>query len=149
MGALDGLEMAYWSRPNVCGVWSVKDIVSHMAASELLTSDILGMFSGVSEKPMFDLYAATYKTWNDDMVAARKPLSADAALAEYTAAYDEKMARAKMIAPEILAKVGAIPWYGESYALDDYIVYADYGHKREHAAQIMVFRDLLKSRGEA
>jgi hypothetical protein len=30
------------------------------------------------------------------------------------------------------------------YALDDYIVYAYYGHKREHSAQIAVFRDLVK-----
>jgi hypothetical protein len=34
--------------------------------------------------------------------------------------------------------------YGLEYALDDFIVYAYYGHKREHTAQIAVFRDTLK-----
>jgi hypothetical protein len=29
------------------------------------------------------------------------------------------------------------------YALDDFIVYQYYGHKREHCAQIAVFRDKL------
>jgi hypothetical protein len=30
------------------------------------------------------------------------------------------------------------------YSLDDYIVYSSYGHKREHGAQINVFKDTLK-----
>ncbi|MBK8136163.1 MAG: maleylpyruvate isomerase N-terminal domain-containing protein [Anaerolineae bacterium] len=145
MDALNAVDTVDWDRPNVCGVWSVKDIVSHLAASELLTSDIFGLFTGAAEKPMFDRMAAAYATWNDDTVAERRGLNAEQALAEYKTAYLEKMARAEVIGPELLAKSGTIPWYGESYSLDDYIVYGDYGHKREHAAQINVFRDLLKS----
>jgi len=30
------------------------------------------------------------------------------------------------------------------YALDDFIVYTNYGHKREHSAQIAAFRDGLR-----
>lgn len=144
LGALEGLDTAHWDTPNVCGVWSVKDIVSHMAATELLFADVFGMFTGVNERPMFDRYSATYETWNDDTVAERVTMSASQALAEYQTAYEEKMTRARQLSPELLAQVGTIPWYGDQYALDDYIVYGDYGHKREHAAQIMVFRDILK-----
>ena len=38
----------------------------------------------------------------------------------------------------------SFPWYGKEYALDDFIVYTFYGHKREHSAQIAAFRDLLR-----
>ena len=37
---------------------------------------------------------------------------------------------------------GTLPWYGMEYALDDFLVYIYYGHKREHSAQIAAFRDL-------
>ena len=96
MDALNAVDTVDWDRPNVCGVWSVKDIVSHLAASELLTSDIFGLFTGAAEKPMFDRMAAAYATWNDDTVAERRGLNAEQALAEYKTAYLEKMARAEL-----------------------------------------------------
>ncbi len=48
-----------------------------------------------------------------------------------------------MNATDIL-KYGTLPWYGMEYALDDFIVYTFYGHKREHSAQIAAFGDLLR-----
>lgn len=144
LAALEGLDHDHWLVGGVCGVWSVKDIVAHMACYELLIGDVFGMFTGAAEKPMFDRMAASYETWNDDTVAERRHLTPQAVLDEYLAAYTEKMARAEAIGAAKLAEVGTIPWYGDGYALDDYIVYTDYGHKREHAAQIMVYRDTLK-----
>ena len=41
-----------------------------------------------------------------------------------------------------LRQPGTLPWYGAEYAVDDLIVYTAYGHKREHSAQIAVYRDL-------
>ncbi|MGQ9887993.1 MAG: maleylpyruvate isomerase N-terminal domain-containing protein [Aggregatilineales bacterium] len=32
--AVDGLPPADWETPGVCGVWSVKDIVAHLASYE-------------------------------------------------------------------------------------------------------------------
>jgi len=143
MDALTGLDMVHWDTPNVCGVWSVKNIVSHLTAYELLCCDILGMFTGAPDKPMFDRMMESHGTWNDATVADRAHFTPEQALEEYAAAHAEKTARATQVGAEILAQVGTIPWYGNGYALDDYLVYADYGHKREHAAQIMVFRDTL------
>ena len=144
MNALDGVDMADWEIAGACGDWSIKNIVSHMAATEILFTDVFGMFTGVTEKPMFDLYGRTYETWNDDTVAERHHMTAQEALAEYQASYEEKMARARQLSPGLLAQTGIIPWYGDNYSLDDYIVYGDYGHKREHAAQIMAFRDKVR-----
>ncbi len=47
------------------------------------------------------------------------------------------------LSSETLRQNGTLPWYGEGYALDDFLVYAYYGHKREHSAQIAAFRDRL------
>lgn len=44
---------------------------------------------------------------------------------------------------DMLRKVGALPCYGAEYDLEDFIVYSFYGHKREHCAQIAVYRDTL------
>ena len=143
LGALEGLDFANWEEPSVCGIWSIKNIVSHMAATEILFADVFGMFTGAVERPMFDRYSQTYGTWNDDTVAERALMTCEEALAEYHAAYEEKMERARQLSPGLLAQTGIIPWYGDNYSLDDYIVYGDYGHKREHAAQIMAFRDRL------
>ena len=71
LGSLEGLDVAHWESPNVCGVWSVKNIISHMAATEWLFADVFGMFTGATERPMFERYSATYATWNDETVAER------------------------------------------------------------------------------
>jgi hypothetical protein len=50
----------------------------------------------------------------------------------------------RQIPLETRRKSGLLPWYGAEYDLEDYITYAFYGHKREHCAQIAVYRDTLK-----
>jgi hypothetical protein len=64
-------------------------------------------------------------------------------LGEYNDTQARVMLLAPTITPEVWRKAGTLPWYGMEYALDDFIVYSFYGHKREHSAQIAVFRDLL------
>lgn len=51
------------------------------------------------------------------------------------------MERIGQIDAAVRREPGRLPWYGMEYALDDYLVYQFYGHKREHAAQIQAFRD--------
>jgi hypothetical protein len=48
------------------------------------------------------------------------------------------------ISAEMRQRPGTLPWYGMEYALDDFIVYQYYGHKREHMAQVNVFKDFRK-----
>jgi DNA-binding transcriptional LysR family regulator len=50
--------------------------------------------------------------------------------------------------PETLRQTGTLSWYGAVYALDDFLVYAYYGHEREHSAQIAAFRDHLRERSK-
>ena len=76
--------------------------------------------------------------WDDKY--ARDGLTFDQTIAEYTGSYEDVMVSLDRIAPERLREPGTLPWYGLEYSLDDLIVYQQYGHKREHAGQIGVFR---------
>lgn len=140
MQAVEALPDSAWETPGVCGVWSVKEIIAHLASYELVLGDILSGFTGGGPTPHLDAFKEG-GTFNDAQVALRRTHSPAETLAEYVAAHDRVRATAAHIAAETFRQPGTLPWYGPDYALDDFIVYASYGHKREHAAQIAIFRD--------
>jgi hypothetical protein len=149
--AIDGLADSEWETGGVCGVWSVKDIIAHLASYELVLKEVLGFFQsdsarpsasiGTSATPMLNAFAEPGGQFNNAQVALRSSYSHTDVLAEYTSAYEQVAALAAQIPAEYFRQAGTLPWYGIEYALDDFIVYAFYGHKREHCAQIAVFRD--------
>ncbi|HEV2237016.1 MAG TPA: DinB family protein [Ktedonobacterales bacterium] len=137
------LPEAWWDVPGACGTWSIKDILAHLASFELALVEVLGGFTGATgPTPLLDAYNSP--DFNDAQVAARTGHTPQAVVAEYDAAHAEVMARLARIPAETLRQPGTLPWYGAEYALDDFLVYAYYGHKREHTAQIAAMRDRLK-----
>lgn len=142
--SLEGLPEADWNTPGACGYWSVRDIVAHLASYEQVLLEVLTSFLGGGPAPYLERMGADDAGFNDKEVDARKGLSVQATLGEYSAAHARSMALVVRIPPETLRQAGTLPWYGLEYALDDYIVYAFYGHKREHSAQVAVFRDGIK-----
>jgi len=141
---IEGLPESDWNTSGVCGVWSVKDIIAHLASYEQVLIEVLTSFLGGGPTPHLDRYKKG-EAFNDNEVALRKDQSPVETLAEYKAAHSQTMLLVTQIPAETLRQAGTLPWYGMEYALDDYIVYAFYGHKREHSAQIAVFRDQIKS----
>jgi hypothetical protein len=145
LDALKGVPLEAWDAGGVCGVWSVKDIMAHLTSYEHMLSDILAGFLGSTQgttlQSMFD---SGPDRFNDNEVAARRGKSAAEVLDEYQAAHAHNMELAAQVSPEIYRQVGSLPWYGSEYALDDYIVYSFYGHKREHGAQVNIYKDMLK-----
>jgi len=116
------------------GVWTTKDLVGHLGAFEVRFADVLAGFAG--EAPQSDLTAADPATFNDEQAAVRRDWPVEAILTELRDANGRVMRLARSISSETWTRVGAIPWYGPEYALDDLAVYSMYGHKREHAPQI-------------
>lgn len=143
---LDGLDFGHWENGGVCGVWSVRDIVNHLASYEYLLIEILSPFAGeqTPQKYLDHLMNAGVAAFNDETVDARRDLSPAEALAAYGTAYAKVAALADKTPPDTWRETGTLPWYGGQYSLDDYIVYQFYGHKREHCAQINVYRDTLE-----
>ena len=140
---IEGLPESAWDTPGACGVWSVKDIIAHLASYEHVLVDVLTTCVGGGPTPYLSKFTDPGVNFNDSEVAARQGKSVKEVLGEYNDTHAQVMSLVSRIPVETLRQAGTIPWYGMEYALDDYIVYAFYGHKREHSAQIAVFRDHL------
>lgn len=144
--ALDGIPQERWLEGGVCGVWSVKDILAHLASYELWLHDVFGTFLGATEFPIFEaLKRAAPDEFNDQQVSQRRGQTPAETLAEYNAGVARNAELARRISLDSFRQMGALPWYGEEYDLEDFIVYTFYGHKREHGAQINAFKDKLQS----
>lgn len=143
MQTVEGMPEDAWETSGVCGVWSAKDVIAHLASYEELLAEVLSGFTGGGPTPLMEQWGTLGAAFNDTQVEMRRGTSAAATLADLNAAHERVQTLAAKIAPETFRQVGTIPWYGDTYALDDLIVYMNYGHKREHAAQIAAFRDRL------
>jgi hypothetical protein len=142
-GTLERVPQAQWNTAGVCGYWSVRQILAHLASFELALVDILRVFPEQPQTPLFTSFLGSRGTFNDDQVDLRDGYSPAETLAELDEAHAAVMPLIADVPADLLRKAGAIPWYGAEYALDDFLVYSFYGHKREHSAQIAVFADTL------
>ena len=143
---IDGFPESEWDTPGACGVWSVKDIIAHLASYEEVLVDILSGFVGRHPTPYLDKFTKLGGQFNDIEVESRKAKTIKEVLDEFNDAHAQVMSLAERIRPEMFHHTGTLPWYGMQYSLDDVLVYMYYGHKREHSAQIAAFRDLLKEK---
>ena len=141
LAVVDGLPAEEWDHPGVCGDWSIKEIIAHLASYELVLVEVLAGFDGGGPTPYLDAFRVPGGNFNDAQVARRRAQPALETLAEYTAAHEQLRAHAARIEAATWRQAGTVPWYGEGYSLDDLVVYMSYGHKREHCAQIAVSRD--------
>ena len=94
--------------------------------------------------PTLNKLGANYEGFNDAEVGARRDKTVAEILAEYNETYGQTAKLLAQIPIEKRRQNGILPWYGAEYDLDDFITYTFYGHKREHSAQIAVFRDQLE-----
>jgi hypothetical protein len=145
---LDTVPMPAWEIQGVCGWWSVKNIVGHLTAYEWMLEDVLKEILGQGPTACLDEMRQTGpEAFNAAQVEQRQGQTAQEALSEYNAAYAAVQEMVAHVAPKVLREAGRLPWYGMEYAVDDLIVYQYYGHKREHMAQVEVFRDRQASPG--
>ncbi|HEX7976028.1 MAG TPA: DinB family protein [Anaerolineales bacterium] len=143
---VDGLSEAECEVPGVCGIWSVKDIIAHLASFENLLVEVLGACLGQpGPTPILDQHNhENGDDFNANQVGQRKGWAYGKTLDEYRVQAEKSLELVARIPAETLRQPGTIPWYGMQYSLEDFIVYQYYGHKREHMAQVAVYRDGLK-----
>jgi hypothetical protein len=145
--AIDGFPETGWETPGACGVWSVKDIIAHLASYEQVLVDILTAVMGKDSTPVLNRFIEMGGQFNDSEVDKRRAKTVQEVLTELNDTHTQVMSLITNIPRETLRENGTLPWYGMDYALDDVIVYMYYGHKREHSAQIAAFRDCLRQDG--
>jgi hypothetical protein len=135
---------AEWYTAGACGVWSVKEIIAHLASYEQMLVEVVSTFLDGGPTPYMEkMERLGPGQFNDDEVALRQEKSMADVLAELNDTHAQVMALAPRIPAETYRQNGTLPWYGPEYDLDDFIVYTFYGHKREHSAQIAAFGDQL------
>ena len=105
---------------------------------------MLSTFIGKHPTPYLDKFTEPGGRFNDTEVGLRKGRSMREVLDELNDTHAQVMELSAQIRPETFRQSGTLPWYSMEYALDDFLVYAFYGHKREHSAQIAAFHDLLR-----
>ncbi len=142
--AIEGLADEHWTKPGVTTLWSIKDTLAHLASYERLLEDaLLFVVHPGTPTPTLDTMNADQEKFNDIEVGKRKDKSRQEILDEYSQTYERVAKLVDELGADKLRETGTIPWYGSDYSLDDFIVYASYGHKREHAGQIKGFRKRL------
>ena len=142
---LDGLSEEQCLATGVCGVWLVKDIVAHLASFEWVLVDVLTACAKAGPTPNLDHYTSMDgDAFNAEQVGKRREKTTEEIVQEYDNGYEMVMIALRLLSENDLRQPATIPWYGQEYAIDDFIVYQYYGHKREHCAQIAAFRDQFK-----
>src|SRR5690349_2342823 len=88
LSAVSAIPIDYWTVGGVCGRWSVKDLVAHLASFEQVLVDILAGLSGREDPtPTLAAYMRDYIGFNDAQVDARAAMSIEEVLAEYNAVH--------------------------------------------------------------
>jgi len=134
-----------WDTPNVCGWWSCRQIMAHLASFEFFLGEVLDTYLGGEFGPVMTSMSKGGQAFNDEQVAAREGMDAQAVMREYESAVDAVREKILRIPDETRRQAGLIPWYGPEYDLEDLIAYMFYGHKREHMSQVNLFLDQFKS----
>lgn len=141
LSTADGLDAPHWQTPGVCGEWTVKDLIAHLASYEWMLVEVFdNLVNGSTATPTLDRYLEGPTSFNDNEVTKRREDSLNKVLAEYKKAHGEAMALGERVPTGGWTQNGILSWYGSAYDLDDFIAYTFYGHKREHCAQIAAFR---------
>ncbi|MGA9533714.1 MAG: maleylpyruvate isomerase N-terminal domain-containing protein [Anaerolineales bacterium] len=143
LAALDGIPLERWEQGGVCGTWGVKDIVAHLGSYEIWHAEVLNGFLDGGPSPLSEQRRARGNEFNDWWVLTGAERSASEVLDEYLQAHQALVQLAAKVPKDIYPKAGTLPWYGSEYSLDDFLVYSNYGHKREHSAQFNVFKDRM------
>lgn len=139
LGAVEGFPSEHWESLGVCGAWSAKDVVAHLASYELATGDAFAGVLNEDATPTLGLLLSRGEAFNESQVEQRRGQSPEESLAEYAAAHERAVALLTRIPLDQRRQTGLLAWYGLEYDLEDLITYMSYGHKREHSAQIAEF----------
>jgi hypothetical protein len=146
MHEIEGIDE--WDTPGVVGTWTAKDLLAHLASYEHLIAEVLhSLLDAKSDSPTIQQMGELgHDAFNDAIVAASRDKSLAQVRADYDSAHEQVKTFGGQVSAETLRQPGTIPWYGTDYSVDDFIVYTQYGHKREHSAQFAAFKDQMKRR---
>ena len=139
MQAVDDLSEDEWDVPGVCGEWSVKEVIAHLASYERLLLDMIHTLQGDEVTPYIRTFLANGQAFNEEMVGSRQFETAQQVLDEYEDAQVQTTSALATLPQEKIQQVGTMPWYHADRCLADVITtFCD--HSQQHSSQIINFR---------
>src|SRR6202163_1540846 len=88
---LEGCPETELATAGACGVWSVKDIIAHLASYERVLVDILTAFTGGGPTPVLNDFIEQGGQFNDIEVSRRQAKTMQDVLAEFNDTYAQAM----------------------------------------------------------
>ena len=85
---LDGFPESEWDTPGACGVWSVKDIIAHLASYEQVLIDVLASSEESDPTPVLNRLIELGSQFNDTEVSRRKEKTMKEVLGKKGHTYD-------------------------------------------------------------
>lgn len=145
LDSVAGLSEAEWNRDGVCSTWSAKDIVGHLATVEWAQIEILSLNLGRKiAAPHLEQYGKLGgEGFNVHHAELRRDTPYADVLAEYKRGFEQLIQLVPEVPNDLLHQPGLGSFAVEGYSLADRLIHNIYGHKREHAAQIVRAREAI------
>ena len=141
--AVEAFPRDQWQTEGVCGYWSAKDVIAHLACYERMLIEMVAVLDGQEPGPVLRQRMELGDRFNDRQVEGCSDQSSTEVVNAYSQAYQQAQQLVADIPTDRLRQVGTMPAYGPEYSFDDILVYQYYGHKREHSAQLFAYCDRL------
>ncbi len=138
LGAIDGLTPEQMRMPGAVGIWSVKDVLAHLAAweSELVTA--LNQAQNRQRPPLVDI--EDLYEWNEEQYHENVRRSLDAVAADFAGVHRVLLTSVQDIDARMLTDNRRFDWMeGEPlwYLIEETAIL----HEREHAEDILQWRE--------
>jgi hypothetical protein len=147
LDSVAGLSETEWDHEGVCSRWSAKDIIGHLASVEWAQIEILSLNLGRKiETPHLEQFGKLgAEGFNTHHAALRRNTPYQEVVNEYKLGFEQLIRLATEVPNDLLHEPGRGSFYVEGYSLADWLVHGIYGHKREHAAQIVKSRESVST----
>jgi len=135
LAALTGATGALLDRKGVVGEWSIKNLLAHLAAWDLVVAQALPERLATGETPeALRLIAADEDAWNALQIAEGEELTPEDQLVELEWTRSVLVQYLRSLGDATLA--GSAPWRGWDGTVAEYILEGVVAHEREHREQI-------------
>lgn len=134
--AIQGLSEEEMTRVQVEGVWTIKDVLGHIASWEETCMEPLRCY--VDGGPFEVEAIEDYMTWNDEQAARKQDVPLDVILDELAAIRQALVAAASRLSAEQWEQQVPFSWGGEGTIAEVLDVF--YRHELEHVRTIQQWR---------
>lgn len=141
--SVENLEPVEWDIPNVCGPWTVKDIMAHLTFYQHVLADALHSLLGKEPTPSLSKWLSTNQDeLNQAEVEAQGGKTAQQVMQDLDETQAQVLSLLKQIPTDVLDQKGRLADFGQAWTertLNDLIL-GIARHTRKHCEQIQAFR---------